>query len=86
MKRSEVCVKLSLKMLSKQFVFLLFVLLDGSKLMQSRARFDSSVIFVTVLSFSFCSCNQYTTLFAREQPKVLTRQKIVCVFLLKNLR
>jgi len=73
--------KLILEMLSKQFVFLLFVLLDESKLMQNSAQFDSSIIIFTVLSFFFCFCNQYTTLFAREQSKVLRRKKLcVCFF------
>lgn len=47
------CMKLILEMLSKQFVVLLFVILDGSKLMRSSEGLKSSVTFVTVLFFSF---------------------------------
>lgn len=43
--------KLILEMLSKQFVVLLFVILDGSKLMRSSEGLKSSVTFVTVLFF-----------------------------------
>lgn len=52
--------------------------------MKSSAQLYSSVMFVMVLTFSFCFCNLYSTPFAREQPKVLTRKKVVCVFFAKK--
>lgn len=52
-------------------------------MMQSTPWFDSSVIFVTVLSYTFWFCHQYTTFCSRKQPKALARKRLCACFYLK---